>query len=88
MPPDSEPEPARSFRIWPTVLTLIFLALLWQQLHDYFTADLVIEPVSVSTGLERAGVSSIALTHKLADHLSALIGSTNDILGSCAAMPN
>ncbi len=70
---------------WKTWVSIVFALLLAGSLRDYYDKDLVIESISVSEGLDRAGVSSAALTHSLADELSILVGLAETASGSAAA---
>ncbi len=66
----------RRLPFWKLLVSLVFLALVSNSLYEYYNADLTIDAISVSAGLDRAGVSSALLTHELAEDLLALIGST------------
>jgi tetratricopeptide (TPR) repeat protein len=70
---------------WKTGATLVFALLLAASLRDYYNKDLVIESISVSEGLDRAGVSSVALTHAIADELLALVELSKAASGSPTA---
>jgi tetratricopeptide (TPR) repeat protein len=70
---------------WKTGVAFVFALLLAGSLRDYYNKDLVIESISVSEGLDRAGVSSAALTHAIADELLALVGLSEAASGSPTA---
>lgn len=66
----------RRFPVWSLVLAIMILALVIDSTIEYYSADLIIQPVSISVGLDREGISSPMLTHQIAEDLLSLISST------------
>src|SRR5260370_682648 len=68
-----------NLRAWRLVLVLCFVVLGAAPLREYYAADLIVQPLSVSVGLDRAGIGATALTQLLAEHLANLTVSTDTI---------